>query len=272
MKLINLLKKECIAPGLQLEGKIEVLSKIVEIAKKSPILKDVSREEILNGLKEREALGSTGFGKGIAIPHCRIKSVSEFVVGIITAPDGADFEALDGEQVKLFVFIIAPDNKSNAHIRLLSAISRALITPGAVEEVLKGETVEAVYESFIRHTVDQIETNGQVKKNLLHIIVQDEEIFRQIIEVLAVTIADSMVFIDAENSEAYLANIPLFAGLWGNDARRFSRIIIAVVNEGLTNETIRSIETVSGDLSKKPGVLVMVQQLSFAAGSLEVNL
>ena len=272
MKLINLLKKECIAPQLQLKNKSETLLKIAEIAQKSPVLKDISKEEILAGLKKREALGSTGFGRGIAIPHCRLKSASEFVVGLITVPDGVDFEALDGEPVKLFVFIIAPDNESNAHIRLLSAISRALITPGAVEELLKEKTVEAVYESFIRHTVDQIETNGRVKKNLMHIIVQDEKIFRKIVEVLAATIADSMVFIDAENSEAYLANIPLFAGLWGNNAGRFSRIIVAVVNEGLVNETIRSIETVSGDLSKKPGVLVAVQQLSFMAGSLEVNL
>ena len=78
---------------------------IVQTARKCSILKNVSDEEILNGLQDRESLGSTGFGKGIAIPHCRLKSVSDFVVGIMTVPAGVDFEALDGEAVNFIIFI-----------------------------------------------------------------------------------------------------------------------------------------------------------------------
>ena len=109
MKLIDVLREECIVAGAQLSNKDEVLREIAQTAKKNDILKGLDEQEILAGLKARESLGSTGFGKGIAIPHCRLKSVVDFVLGIITVPSGVDFEALDAEKVNLIIFIIAPE-------------------------------------------------------------------------------------------------------------------------------------------------------------------
>ena len=105
MKLIDVLRKECVVAGAQFSDKADALREIVQTAKKSSALKDVSEEEILASLEGRESLGSTGFGKGIAIPHCRLKSVTDFVVGIITVAAGVDFKALDEEKVKLIIFI-----------------------------------------------------------------------------------------------------------------------------------------------------------------------
>ena len=122
MKLIGVLQKECIVAGAEFSDKAEVLCEIAQIAKSSPVMKDVSAEEILAGLQERESLGSTGFGKGIAIPHCRLKSVTDFVVGIITVPTGVDFEALDEKKVNLFIFIIAPETESSKHLKLHQGI------------------------------------------------------------------------------------------------------------------------------------------------------
>ena len=268
MKLIDVLRKECVVAGAEFKDKADALKQIVQTAKKNPILKDVSDEEIIAGLQERESLGSTGFGKGIAIPHCRLKSVTDFVVGIITVPSGIDFEALDNEKVGLFIFIIAPEAKSNEHLKLLSAISQTLLIPGAVKEILAESTSEAVCESFLRHTHAEIDTKKQTTKVMFNVFIQDENVFRDILEKLAGIETGSLVIDNTENAGAYLAKVPLFADFWGDKPSRFSKVITIVVDKGLSNETIRRIESITGDLNECTGVMVVAQNISYAAGSL----
>jgi len=268
MKLINVLQKECVAAGAELRDKTDALRKVVQVAKKSPILKDVPENEILSGLQQRESLGSTGFGKGIAIPHCRLESVTDFVVGIITVTGGVDFEALDEEKVKLIIFIIAPEGKSNEHLKLLSAISQTLLIPGVVKEILSEKTAEVVYESFLRHTHAEIDTKKQTTKCQFNVFVQDENIFRDILEKLAGIETSSLVVANTENVAAYLTKVPLFADFWRDKPSSFSKVIMAIVDKGLSNETIRRIESVTGDLNKCMGVVVTIYDICYAAGSL----
>jgi len=268
MKLIDVLRKECVVAGAQFSDKAEALRQIVQTAKKSSILKDMPDEDILAGLQERESLGSTGFGKGIAIPHCRLQSVTDFVVGIITVASGVDFEALDEEKVNLIIFIIAPEAKSNEHLKLLSAISQTLLIPGAVKEILSESTSEAVCESFLRHTHAEIDTKKQTTKCQFNVFVQDENIFRDILEKLAGIETSSLVITNTENVAAYLTKVPLFADFWRDKPSSFSKVIMAIVNKGLSNETIRRIESVTGDLNKCTGVVVTIYDICYAAGSL----
>jgi PTS system nitrogen regulatory IIA component len=272
MKLSVVLRNECIVADAQLSSKAEVLQAVARVAKKSHILDNISEQEILDGLKRREALGSTGFGKGVAIPHCRLKSVSDFVVGVITVPTGVDFEALDKEKVKLIVFIVAPEAESNKHIRILSAISQTLLSSGAIDEILAQKTPEGICESFLRHAISEITAKEEPGKNLLHVFVQDEEVFRDILQLLAGLHAGSLVVVNAENAGAYLAKIPLFAEFWTDKPSRFSKVIIAVVEKALINETIRRIESITGHLNKTEGVMVTVQAISYSAGSLSAQL
>jgi PTS system nitrogen regulatory IIA component len=268
MKLIDVLRKECVETSAQFADKAEALNAIVQAAKKNPALKDVPGDEILAALKERESLGSTGFGKGIAIPHCRLNSVDDFVVGIITVPSGVEFEALDGEKVKLILFIIAPQAESNKHLKLLSAISQTLLIPGVVKEMLAENNPEAVYESFLRHTWAEIDTKKQTEKCLLSVFVQDENRFRDILEKLAGIETSSLVIDNTENEGAYLSKAPLFADFWRDEPSQFSKVITIVLDKALANEAIRRIETITGTLNKCTGVMVTAQDLSYAAGSL----
>jgi hypothetical protein len=66
----------------------------------------------------------------------------------------------------------------------------------------------------------------------------------------------------------YLSKLPLFASFWSDEPSNFGRIIIAVVDKKLTNETLRRIESVTGDLNKSTGIMVTVQNVDYAAGSL----
>ncbi len=272
MKLNDVLRRECVEVNAEFGNKNEALHSIAQLAKKCPILKDVDQKDIFDGLEKREELGSTGFGKRIAIPHCRLKSVSDFVVGVITVPKGVDFNALDNKKVYLIVFIIGPEGGHNRHIRLLSAISQALLTPGVINEILAQKTPEGVIQSFIGRTTKDVDIKEQAGRNLLHVFVQDENTFRDILQVLAGVQPSSIVVLNAENAEAYLAKMPLFADFWSYEPSLFSKIIIAVVERGLTNEAVRRIESITGDLNKSERVMVAVQTISYSAGSLSMQL
>lgn len=268
MKLIDVLRKECIVANAQLADKAEALCSVAGAAKKNSALSELSEQEILTALEERESLGSTGFGGGIAIPHCRLKSVSDFVVGIVTVPSGVDFDALDDEPVRLIVFIIAPESQSNRHIKLLSAISQTLLIPGAVTELMAAGTPEAVFESFVRHTRADIDTSVEAAKSICNVFVEDEKVFRGILEKLEGLETSSLVVLNAERSAAYLSKMPLFADFWRDRPSDFGMMIVLVVQKGLVNETIRRIETVTGNLNECVGVMVTVHDVAYSSGSL----
>jgi len=268
MKLADVLHKECIVVNAKLSDKAEALRQIASLAKKSINLDSVSEQQILVGLQARESLGSTGVGKGIAIPHCRLKAVKDFVVGAVTVPSGVDFDALDAEKVRLIVFIIAPEVVSNKHVGLLSVISQRLLAPKALEQILEEPTPEGIYESFLRDQDVEIDDRPRAVKNLIHVFIQSEDIFREVLQILAGIETSSLVVVGAENAGVYLSKLPLFASFWSDEPSNFGRIIIAVVDKNLTNEALRRIESVAGDLNKEAGVMATVQQVDYVAGSL----
>jgi len=269
MNVFEIFRLECISVGVELKEKADALNTIARIAKKCKNFDNVSEEQIAQALEEREKIGSTGFGKGIAIPHCRLKDVSEFGVGIITLKEGVDFDALDGEKVFLIVFIVGPDLETNEHIRILSIISRALRIPGMVDEILAQNDPESVYESFSRYLRDYVKTREGKEKQLCHVFVQDEELFKDVLQVFASMETGSVSVIEAKNTREYLARMPLFAGFWSDSHLGFSRIISAVIDKSLINETIRAIESITGSLENRTDIMVTVQNIFYAAGSLE---
>jgi mannitol/fructose-specific phosphotransferase system IIA component (Ntr-type) len=238
------------------------------LAKRSGVLEGVSEQEIVAGLKARESLGSTGVGKAIAIPHCRLKSVTEFVVGLITVPSGVDYEALDGQKVRLVVFIIAPEVESGQHVRLLSTISQTLLAPDVLKKILAEQTEDGVVERFLGGRDVVINDRQRPAKSLVHVFIQNEDVFRNILQILTGAESSSLVIVAAENVGVYLSKLPLFASFWSDEPSNFARIIIAIVDKNLTNETLRRIESIAGSLDKSTGVMVTVQDVSYAAGSL----
>ena len=268
MKLADVLRKECIAVNARLPNKSEALREVARLAKNSGVIESVGERDILAALEARESLGSTGVGKGVAIPHCRLKSVEDFVVGIVTVPSGVDFDALDAEKVRLIVFIVAPEVVSNKHVRLLSVISQRLLAPNALEDILAGQTPDDVYDRFLRGRDVDIDDRERVAKSLIHVFIQSEDVFRDILQILTGVESGSLAVVGAENAGVYLSKLPLFASFWSDEPSNFSRIIVAVVDKNLTNETVRRIESVAGDLHESTGVMVTVQDVDYAAGSL----
>ena len=267
MNLLNVLKKDCIAAHVPV-GADEVLERIAEQARQYVGLHGFSQNAIVNALKEREALGSTGFGGGIAIPHCRMDSVKEYVVGLLTVPEGVEFDALDGQPVRLFVFVVAPATQSDVHIKMLSSISQVLNIPGAVDEMVREPTAEGLYESFARHVADEVDEHNAHEYNLFHVFIQNENMFQDVLQVFGGLESGTAVVLDAQHSSRYLSKMPLFAGFWSDPPSSFSQLIVALVNKRMTNETIRRVERVTGSLNECEDVLLTVQELFFCAGGL----
>lgn len=270
MKLINVLREECIQARGEFASRDEVLGAIAKLAKQSPLLANLSETDLLRALIKREELSTTGFGDGIAIPHCRVADAEEFVVGILSVPGGVDFSAMDDQPVKLFVFIVAPASGSNEHIKILSAISQVLMVQENVVEMLAAPTADVLSENFLRHVRDEADPKQHDTKNLFRIQIQEEDLFHDVLKVFEGFQSSVVMVGEAEPASNYLQKMPLFAGFWNDKASEFCKVILATVDKQDTNETIRRIEQQTGPLDARTDILLTVQELFYCAGSLDV--
>lgn len=269
MKLTDVLRCECIQAGSAVDDKAMALCEIASLAKKSKLLKSVSEETVLEALQERETLGSTAFGRGIAIPHCRLQGIKDFVVGVLTSPQGVEFESEDGQKVHLIVFIIAPREQSDRHIRLLSMISRMLQDDSMVEKLIEAKSAAEVKAVLLESAEDDLSEQLPVVRSQIHIFVQNDKIFRSILEKLAGLDDILLTVVEAKPTRSYLSKTSLYAD-FSKNGKTACKVIVAVVERSLSNEVIRRVETITGPLLECTGVMVTVQELSYFAGSLEM--
>lgn len=270
MNLIHVLRHECVQANADCASRSEVLATIARLAKESPLLTNMGEDALLKGLTDREELSTTGFGNGIAIPHCRLDGVEDFIVGILSVPNGVEFAAMDDQPVKLFVFIIAPSSSSNVHIKILSAISQVLNVPAHVAGMLTAPTAEVLTENFLRHVRDEADPKQHDNKNLFRVQIQDEDLFHDVLKVFSGFSSTTVMVSEAEPASNYLEKMPLFAGFWSDKPTEFCKVILATVDKKDTNETIRRIEQHTGLLDERDDLLLTVQELFYCAGSLDI--
>ncbi|MDD5755738.1 MAG: PTS sugar transporter subunit IIA [bacterium] len=124
MKLMDFIVKDAIVVNLQGTEKKDVLEEMTEALVKSK--KISSREKVVKILLDREELGSTGIGQGIAIPHGKTNEVDNVVIAFGSSKQGIEFESLDGEAVYLVFLLLAPVESTGIHLKALAKISRIL--------------------------------------------------------------------------------------------------------------------------------------------------
>lgn len=124
MKILDILAKESIIPELQGRTKKQVLEELIDaLLQHKPHL---DRDRLMAVLLERERLGSTGIGDGIAIPHGKMKDLDQLMLSFGRSTQGVDFESMDGKPVHLFFLLVAPENCAGIHLRALAKIARLL--------------------------------------------------------------------------------------------------------------------------------------------------
>lgn len=265
----NLFNKELIAYVNKAVNKIDVLKEIARLAKKSSILKNFSEKQIFNLLKIREESGSTAIGEGIAIPHCIVDNIKDFVVGILITTTGIDFGSQDSLPSRLFFFIIGPRQKRNQHIQILSAFSKLIKTTNIAKEILESKNPEKIALKLFEKMELKKEPADSTEKCLLQIFIQREEYFNEILEILSAEIAGSLSILEANNASHYLHALPLFSTYWSSDIQNFNRIIICRVDKTSCNDIIRRINLIADTLKENPGVMITLQDLSYTSGSLD---
>lgn len=142
MGLEDLLSAEGVIPNLKARCKREVLSALAE---RASALVGAPAEKIRETLLEREQLGSTGVGKGVAIPHGKIEGLGS-VIGILARLETPiDFDAVDDQPVDLVFMLLAPANATAAHLKALAKVSRLLRDDEARSALRGAETAEALF-------------------------------------------------------------------------------------------------------------------------------
>jgi len=101
--------------------------------------------DLARRLLDRERLGCTGLGAGIAIPHCKLKDLDEIVLAVASCPEGADFHSPDGIPVTLIFLILSPAEAPALHLQALARISRLLKTPGVADSLRRAQTPQELF-------------------------------------------------------------------------------------------------------------------------------
>ncbi len=148
MKISDYLKEEFCLMELKATTMEEAIGEIVSNLEKSGKIKD--KEKFVHDILEREALGSTGIGYQLAIPHARTEAIEGFVIGFARSLKGIDFKSLDGRKVNLIFLMGANPKDLSLYLRLLAELSKLLIDNTFRKTLLSVNTPKEVVEIFKR--------------------------------------------------------------------------------------------------------------------------
>ena len=122
IRLSKLLKENLIDLDLDCKNKPDIINDLVELLSKSRRIRN--KKAFFKAILEREKLGSTGIGNGVAIPHAKSEGVGDFILAFARQDTGIDFGALDGEKTYLFFALASSRNEVGGHLKILAEISR----------------------------------------------------------------------------------------------------------------------------------------------------
>lgn len=126
MKFADFVNREAVRAELAAEDKEAVIRELVQALLDAAGVEQEEFESIVKAILKREELGSTGIGRGVAVPHTKHPSVDQLVGTVAVGAEGVDFDSLDGEKVQLFFLLISPPDRPGDHLRALENISRQL--------------------------------------------------------------------------------------------------------------------------------------------------
>ena len=149
MHLSDILEEKNVIPDLKAKDKRGVLEELVDtIVRNDPSL---DKSSLVKVLLERERLGSTGIGDGVAIPHGKFPGIKTPIVSFGRSRKGLDFETMDGEPAFLFFLLVAPENSASIHLKALAKIAKILKSSSFREALIKVPTKEELYRAIIQN-------------------------------------------------------------------------------------------------------------------------
>lgn len=153
MKLSEIIEEDHIICELKAGDKKGVLEELAEvISNHEP---SVDKEALIKVLVERERLGTTGIGDGVAIPHGKLNSVKHPMISFGRSKKGLDFESMDGQPVYLFFLLLASENSSGIHLQVLARIAKILKSSTLRKSLMAAGNRSEIYQTII-HTDEEL--------------------------------------------------------------------------------------------------------------------
>ena len=144
MKLLDFLKEEWVLPELSGTDKPSILRELSDLLAQGSGA--ATSEELFQVLLERERLGSTGIGEGVAIPHGRLRGLKQFIISFGRSSQGVDFDSIDQKPCQLFFMVVAPENSAVANLNLLGRISKLLKDASFRKKLMGAKTRREIFE------------------------------------------------------------------------------------------------------------------------------
>jgi len=148
MKIRDILSEELIVSDLQQTEKTGALEELVSHL--AAAVEGINAGELLAVLQEREQLGSTGIGDGVAIPHGKLKELKKLVAVFGKSARGVAFNSMDGRPVHLFFLLVAPENSAGIHLKALARLSRLLKNNGFRQKLMDVTGARGLYQVIIQ--------------------------------------------------------------------------------------------------------------------------
>ena len=124
MRITDFVHPKAVTASLKSQDKEGIIRELVDLLIHAGVIKE--RDKLVKILLGREALGSTGIGQGIGIPHGKCDAVKQLTAAFGLAPQGVNFDSLDGEPAHIFFLLVAPEDEAGPHLKALAHISRLL--------------------------------------------------------------------------------------------------------------------------------------------------
>ena len=146
MKFADFVRREAIRADLTADDKEGVIREMVQALMDVSQIAADEQESIVKAILKREELGSTGIGRGVAVPHTKHPSVDRLIGTVAVSGEGVNFHSLDGEKVNLFFLLISPPDRPGNHLRALENISRQLRNDTFCKFLKQSNTAEEIQQ------------------------------------------------------------------------------------------------------------------------------
>lgn len=147
MKIKQILSKNCVIADLVSTNKDDAIVELATLLSKN--FEAISKDEMVSILLEREKLGSTGIGNGVAIPHGKIPALSQIVTGFGRSVPGIPFDSQDGKPAHLFFVLLAPENAASLHLKALARLSRLLKDVHFRNKLMEAASTDQIYQEIV---------------------------------------------------------------------------------------------------------------------------
>jgi PTS system nitrogen regulatory IIA component len=147
VKIAEALQESCVITDVRGRTKREVISELVHSLQEAGLIGDAG--EAAGVIEEREKLGSTGIGDGVAIPHGKMKGLQRIFCVFGRSAEGVDFDSVDGKPVHIFFLLLAPEDSAGLHLKMLSRISKILRDPSFRKKLTEFTDTSEVYRNIV---------------------------------------------------------------------------------------------------------------------------